>query len=168
MLIQRGRFTINNMTEIDTISSSDDGIKKVIDLNYMGEFEFEGNAIPFSRMYIEYHREEYEFIPLNVYSKNGEQLFIFISREELKDRPDNYLELLVDYVDLRQYSFYEYINYPEKANTNFWWDIGSHFMLFFGEEKKKIIEYFIDSCYKRDGSKEEIKQKVLKAGYRFD
>ena len=72
MLIQRGKFTINSMSEIDTIESYKDGIKNVIDSDYM---------------------------------------------------------------------------------------------LFFGEEKKRIIEYFIDACYNRDGKEEGIKKKILKAGY---
>ena len=37
------------------------------------------------------------------------------------------------------------------------------------EEDKKIdlINYFIESCYKRDGEKNEIEKKLIKVGYKM-
>ena len=167
MLIQRGKFTINSMSEIATIDSDKDGIKKVIDLNYMGKFEFEGNAIPISRMFFEYYRNEYEFIPMNVYNKNKEQLYIFFNKEVLKDQREGFLQGLFEYIYSRECSLYDYINNPDNCSTNFWWSIDSDYMLFFGEEKKEIIKYFIDACYNRDGKEEGIKKKLVKAGYKL-
>ena len=167
MLIQRGKFTINNMSEIDTLVSDKDGIKKVIDLFYMGKFEFEGNAIPLSRMIFEYYRDDYEFFPMNIYNKNQEQLFLFFNKEILKTKGEEFLQRLYEYLYDRDYSFYEYMNHPDRCDTNLWWSIDSDFMLFFGEEKKDIIQYFIDACYQRDGKEEGIKEKFEKVGYQL-
>ena len=37
---------------------------------------------------------------------------------------------------------YEHINYPNKSDVNFWWNVEGDYFVFFGEDKKKIIEYF--------------------------
>ena len=167
MLMQRGKFTINDMSQIDDIESDKDGIRKVISLDYMGQFEFEGNAIPISRMFIEYHKENYEFIPTNIYSSNKEELFIYINKDILKEKDSSFIYTMAEKICSREYSIYEYINYPNECDTNFWWDIDADYMLFFGKEKKEIIKYFIDSCYIRDGEKEIIKKKLTKVGYRL-
>ena len=109
MLIQRGKFTINSMSEIDNIKSDKDGIKKVIDLNYMGRFEFEGNAVLISRMFFEFYRDNYEFIPMNVYNKNNEQLYIYFNKEALKGQGGGFIQGLFDYLYSREYSLYNFM-----------------------------------------------------------
>ena len=48
MLLQTGKFMINNMSEINNIDSDKDGIKKVIDLDYIGQRR-EEISFPFQR-----------------------------------------------------------------------------------------------------------------------
>jgi len=171
MKLQRGKFTINNINELNDIIEERDGIKKVIDLEYMGKFEYEGNAIPISRMFIEYYKNDYHFYPTDIYSKNGEQMYIYINstkiNERLKDNP-NFISNLAKFNIDRNLSLWEYIKYDrENCLCNFWWDIKSDYLIFFGEEKIDIINYFIESCYERDGRKEEIQRKLTKIGYKL-
>lgn len=77
MLLQRGSFTVKSILDIPSIEPDEQGLKKVIELGYMGQSEFEGNAIPLSRMFIEYYKDFYEFYPQEVFDKNGLQMFIY-------------------------------------------------------------------------------------------
>ena len=52
MLLQKGRFIIKDISQINLVEPSSDGIRIIIDLNYMGQFEYECNAVPISRMFI--------------------------------------------------------------------------------------------------------------------
>ena len=169
MVIQTGRFRINSMAEIDTAETVD-GLKKVLFLDYMGRLEFEGNAIPISRMVIEYCRDDYIFLPMNVYNKNEEQLYVFINKQWLKIKTKKELfKILYStiYNSPKFYTLREFIDDTNNCSTNFWWNLDADYMLFFGEEKKEIINYFIDSCFNRDGQKEGIKEKLLTVGYKF-
>ena len=59
------------------------------------------------------------------------------------------------------------MKYSDKEGmTNFWWDLNCDYFIFFGEEKKDIITYFIDKCYERDGKVEGIQKSLHKAGYK--
>ena len=166
-LLQKGRFNINNIDELDNLEVDKNGIKSVIDLEYMGKIQYEGNAVAISRLIIEYFREDYEFIPMNVYNKNNEELFIFIDKVALKEHEEVTLQKLYEWLYERVYSLYDHINGRDNGNINFWWSLDSNYMLFFGEEKIEIINYFLDACTKRDGKKEEIEKKLQKVGYRI-
>jgi len=68
----------------------------------------------------------------------------------------------------RNFSLWEYINKnSEECIYDFWWNIEGDYFILFGEEKKEIINYFINECYQRDGGKEEIKRKLLTVGYKI-
>lgn len=162
MLLQRGRFVIKSINELEKLDTDKDGLKKIIDLDYMGKFEYEGNAIPLSRMYIEYFRENYEFRHFDVYDANGEQMIVYCDKE--KD-----IEGLPEYLLERNYSFYEHVKYSNKEYDNdFWWNIGGDYFIFFGEGKKELINYFVNGCFERDGGKQLIKEKIAKCGYKVE
>lgn len=164
MLLQRGNFLVDSIE--DTANKID-----VIDLDYMGKFEYEGNAIPLSRSYIEYYKDEYKFYPVSIFDKDGNQMYIYanssIYEEKIKNDPNYILKLAKNKIN-NNYSLWEYIKYgPNKSDYNFWWNIDAAYFIFFGEKYKSIIEYFINYCYTRDGGKDGIKKKVLEAGYRM-
>lgn len=172
MRLQKGKIIIRNIEELEAAIPDKDGIKRVIDLDYMGQFEYEGNTIPILRMLIEYNRDKYGYYPVDVYDKNGLQMIFFgnlhqiigdntdVSRTLLKKAHNNINE---------NYSLSDYINHTnEDYVRNFWWNIQSNYMIFFGKEKIPLIEYFIDSCYTRDGGKEEIGKKLIKARVKID
>ncbi len=166
MKLQRGKFTIDNIKDLDKAElDPKDGIRKVIDLDYMGQFEYEGNTIPILRMWMQYYGDNYVYQPLNVFSKNGKQMYVFydsnsITEEEIEKIIQRKIEI--------NYSLYSYINYPdEEFYSDFWWDINSAYMIFFGEEKKDLIEYFLNTTLERDGGKEGIKRKLISSGIKL-
>lgn len=168
MKLQRGRIIINNIDEINN-SSSD--IKDVIDLAYMGQFEFEGNVIPVSRMFIEYNVEDYKFYPMSIFNQNNQQMYIYCDSKLVDSKSQKNNNFLYDTVknDIdKNVSLWEYINLKSNDNScNFWWNVNHDYFILFGEEHKIIIEEFIKSCYERDGGKEEIKRKLLSNGYKI-
>ena len=163
MLLQRGNFLVDNVPENNDVKID------VIDLDYMGKFEYEGNAIPLSRSYIEYYKDEYKFYPVSIFDKDGNKMYIYanssIYEEKIKNDSD-YLIKLANYIIDNNYSLWEYIKHGlDKSEYNFWWNIDSCYFIFFGEKYKDVINYYINYCYIRDGEKEGIKKKVLDAGY---
>ena len=92
MKLQKGKFLINNITELNNIHTDKDGIKRIIDLAYMGQFEYEGNTIPISRMFIEYYKEDYHFYPTQIFNKCGEEMYIYANsnliNDKLKENPN--------------------------------------------------------------------------------
>lgn len=171
MKLQKGNFIINSMDELDNVPMEKDGIKKIIDLEYMGQFEYEGNAIPISRMFIEYYKEDYYFYPTQIFNKEGHQMYIYANSDsinkKLKKNP-KYISDLAKYNIEQNYSLHEYVNNnPEECFYDFWWNIESDYFILFGEEKQKLVNFFINQCDRRDGGKEMIKTKLLKIGYKL-
>lgn len=167
MLLQRGNFNIQDISDIETVELNNRGIRNVIDLAYMGKIEFEGNAVPISRMIIEYYKENYEFYPINIYNQKNEQMYFYANSSIIKDKPEGFLGTLANDIINVNFTLYEYINYTDKERLNdFWWSLEGDYFIFFGENKKEIINYFIDICYEKDGGKEEIKNKLLKLDYK--
>ena len=163
MKLQRGKFLVNSVDEIKD--------NNIIDLCYMGYFEYENNAIPISRMFIEYYKDDYIFYSTNIFNKNNEEMFVYINsdliNEKIKSNP-NYLINLAKYNIDRNYTLWQYINEDLKeCLCDFWWNIEGDYFILFGEDKKEIIKYFIENSFERDGGKEEIKRKLLKIGYKF-
>ena len=167
MLIQRGHFLIKNISELETIPKELDGIRRIIDLDYMGKFEFEGNAVIISRMFIEYYNTDYQFYETNIKSSNNKIMYLYLNSKIIENRPITYINKLAQILYDREYSIYEYVKNPEKSYNDFWWDINNDYLIFFGEEKIELIKYFIDNCYYRDGGKEEIQKKLVKVGYKI-
>ena len=167
MKLQRGNFTINNISELDKLDNYKDGIRRVIDLSYMGQFEYEGNTVIVSRMYIEMNKSDYVFYPVNQYDSLGRRMFYYFNSKLLIDKDSAYLEKRAKSDIDRNYSLWEYMKYSYKEGmTYFWWDLNCDYFIFFGEEKKDIITYFIDKCYERDGRVEGIQKSLHKAGYK--
>lgn len=167
MKLQRGNFTINNISELDKLDTNKDGIRRVIDLSYMGQFEYEGNSVVVSRMFIEMNKSDYLFYPVNQYDSLGRRMFYYFNSKLLIDKDSAYLEKRAKSDIDRNYSLWEYMKYSDKEGmTNFWWDLNCDYFIFFGEEKKYIITYFIDKCYERDGKVEGIQKSLHKAGYK--
>jgi len=161
MKLQRGKFLVNKVNEIKD--------NNIIELDYMGYFEYEGNTIPISRMFIEYYKEDYCFYCTNIYNKENEEMFIYINsnlvNDKLKDNP-KYIVSLARYNIDRNYTLWQYINKDIKdCSTNFWWNIEADYFIFFGEDKKDLIKFFIENSFIRDGGTEEIKKKLLRIGY---
>ena len=169
MLLQRGKFLINNISELENLETHKDGLKRIIDLSYMGQFEFEGNAIPISRMFMELEKDNYQFYPISKFDSTGNQMYFYFNSKKLKElgKDIQYLEELADRIANREYSLYEYMKYSNGDYVhNFWWDIRSGYFIFFGQEKKDLINYFIDGCYERDGKEEGIQKSLRRAGYK--
>ncbi len=167
MRLQRGNFTVNNISEIDKLDVNKDGIRRVIDLSYMGQFEYEGNTVVVSRMYIEMNKPDYYFYPVNQFDSLGKQMFYYFNSKLLVDKDSDFLEKRAKSDIDRNYSLWEYMKYSDREGmTNFWWDLNCDYFIFFGEEKKDIITYFIDKCYERDGKIEGIQKSLHKAGYK--
>lgn len=169
MKLQKGKFLINNIDELDTLDTDTDGLKNVIRLDYMGMYEYETNSIPISRMIIEYFKDNYVFYPVDIYNQKNEQMFIYANSLLIKD--EDYINKLAKEIIDKNLSLWEAINYSigkrvsfEELN-DFWWSIDNDYFVFFGENKKEIINYFIYGCYDRDGKKEGIARKLEKAGY---
>ena len=170
MKLQKGKFLINNIDELVNIPEDKHGIKRIIDLEYMGQFEYEGNTIPISRMFIEYYKEDYYFYPTQIFNKDGNQMHIYangnIVNDKLKENP-NFISSLAKFNIERNFSLWEYINKDsEECLYDFWWNIEADYLILFGEDKKDLINLFINECHQRDGGKEEIKRKLLTIGYK--
>lgn len=163
MLLQRGRITIDSIECLEQVPKYDDGTAKFIELDYMGKLEYEGNAIPISRMFIEYNKEDYLFYSTGVFNSNNEEMIIYINSSVIKD--EDKIRKLIKYLVDRNYSIYEQIKYPNKALNNFWWDINGDYFIFFGEPKMELITYFIEKSFERDGGKLEIAKKLSLVGY---
>ena len=162
MLLQTGRFIVKNIQELERVVPNQNGIKRIFDLDYMGRYEYEGNTIPASRMLIEYNRDKYMYLPVDFYNKNGEQMYIYMFTDGIQVTDKDLLQLAHKNIE-ENYTLYEHINEPNKRYGNdFWWSIEYNYIIFFGIEKIKLIEHYIDSCYKRDGGKEEIGKKLGK------
>lgn len=167
MLLQRGNFTIKNISEIDTVKTDEDGLKRIIDLDYMGRVEYEGNTIPLSRMIIEYNKDKYQFYPIDIFNNNKEQMIIYANSEQTDEIVD-WEKFGMNLID-KNYSMHEHIGNPENENgNNFWWSVDNDYFVFFGEDKKELINYFISGCYEKDGGKPLIKQKIAKCGYKIE
>jgi len=171
MKLQKGKFLINNIGELSNIPIDNDGIKRIIDLEYMGQFEYEGNAIPISRMFIEYYKEDYYFYPTQIFNKDNNQMYIYANsnlvNDKLKENP-NFIYNLAKFNIDRNFSLWEYKNKDsEECLYDFWWNIEADYLILFGENKKDLINLFINECHQRDGGKEEIKRKLLTIGYKI-
>lgn len=170
MKLQKGKFLINNTDELVNIPTDKDGIKRIIDLEYMGQFEYEGNTIPISRMFIEYYKEYYYFYPTQIFTKDGNQMYIYANGNLVNDKlkeNQNFISSLAKFNIERNFSLWEYINKnSEDCLYDFWWNIEGDYLILFGEDKKDLINLFINECHQRDGGKEEIKRKLLTIGYK--
>lgn len=171
MKLQKGNFLVKSIDELENGLIDNNGKNKIINLEYMGQFEYEGNAIPISRMFIEYYKENYYFYPTEIFNKEEKQMYVFANsnliNEKIKQNP-NFITDLSNFNINRNYSLWEYINKPSKECLyDFWWNIEGDYFILFGEENKKIISFFIEEAYNRDGGKEEIKTKLLKIGYKI-
>ena len=137
----------------------------------MGQFEYEGNTIPISRMFIEYYKEDYYFYPTQIFNKDGNQMYIYANGSLVNDKlkeNQNFISSLAKFNIERNFSLWEYINKnSEECLYNFWWNIEGDYLILFGEDKKDLINLFINECYQRDGGKEEIKRKLLSIGYKI-
>lgn len=168
MKLQRGNFIPKNTEELLKQEPEEDGIKRVIDLAYMGQIEYEGNAIPISRMYIEYFLDKYIFYPTEIFNANNERMYIYVNGEMVEKNDIDLNKLAKNRIN-DNYTLYEYLHYPNKEYVNdFWWNIHGDYFIFFGEEKKELINYFINTGYERDGQKEGIKRKLEKVGYKLE
>jgi len=161
MKLQRGRFLVNNVNEIIN--------DNILDLDYMGYFEFEGNIIPISRMIIEFNKDDYKFYNTGIYNKNNEEMYIYINCKIVESKllnSVNYINNLTKYNIDRNYSLWQFINKESNECINdFWWNVEEDYFIIFGEDKKDVINFFIDKSFIRDGGKEEIKKKLLRVGY---
>ena len=164
MQLQRGKFLIKNICELDNCKEDNDGLKNVINLSYMGQFEYEGNTIPISRMKMEYYKDDYIFYPIDITNTNGEQMFIYVDSVSLNSQEDGYIYSYIRQRINSNLSLWEAIN--STSSYDLWWDIDSNMLIFFGEEKKDIINYFINSCFERDNKGDGLVKKLVKAGYR--
>ena len=171
MKLQKGKFLINNIGELGNTPIDNDGIKRIIDLEYMGQFEYEGNAIPISRMFIEYYKEDYYFYPTQIFNKDNNQMYIYANSNLVNDKlkeNTHFIYNLGKFNIERNFSLWEYINHnPEECLYDFWWNIEGDYLILFGEDKKDLINLFINECHQRDGGKEEIKRKLLTIGYKI-
>lgn len=171
MKLKRGKFLINNIDDLVNIPTNKDGIKKIIDLAYIGQFEYEGNAIPISRMFIEYYKEDYLFYPTQIFNKDGNQMYIYANsnlvNDKIKENP-NFISNLAKCDIERNLTLWEYINKKsEECFYDFWWNIEGDYLIIFGEDKKELINLFINECHQRDGGKQSIKRKLLTIGYKI-
>lgn len=167
MLLQRGKFIIKEISELDNITEEKDGIKKIIDLNYMGQFEFEGNSVPISRMFIEYYKDDYMYFPIEIYNKDNDKMYFYFNKTLLENKPKSYLYNVAKRILERDFSLWEHINKNSDDSTDFWWDLNGDYFIFFGDKKIELINYFIESCYMRDGQKVGIEKKLMRVGYKM-
>lgn len=171
MKLQKGKFLVKDVSELENGILDDNDKNKIIDLEYMGQFEYEVNAIPISRMFIEYNKEEYCFYSTGIFNIEGHQMYVFANsnlvNEKIKQNPNFIIDLSRFNIN-RNYSLWQYINKdPKECLYDFWWNIEGDYFILFGEQNKEIISLFINEGYKRDGGKEEIKTKLLKIGYKI-
>lgn len=171
MKLQKGRFLIKNIEELENIPLDKNGMKKIIYLTNIGQFEYGENNVPTSRLFIEYHMNNYSFYPTQIFNKTGQQMYIYANNDminsELAKNP-NFLSRLAKYNIDRDTSLQEYINRnPNECFYDFWWNIERDYFIIFGEENKLIIENYINECFKYDGGNEEIKRKLLTLGYKL-
>lgn len=94
-------------------------------------------------------------------------MFLYFNSEHLNSQPDDYIKNLAKLLYENVYSIYEYTKKTKESGVNFWWDIDGDYFVFFGEEKKEVINYFLEMCMQRDGTKEEIKTKLKTIGYKI-
>ena len=121
----------------------------------MGKFEYEGNTIPISRMFIEYFKDDYFFYHVNIFNALVEQMIIYANSQMVKDINS---EKLAKKLITKNYSLFQHIKYPDlEYGNNFWWDVKSDYFVFL-EKTKNIIETFILECLQKDGGKQIIKK----------
>ena len=156
MKLQRGNFTINDISELDKLDTNKDGIRRVIDLSYMGQFEYEGNTVVVSRMYIEMNKSDYVFYPVNQYDSLGVKHTDFSCDNDLSrglfhcfnvvsfDLPNGEVKMYLVDCTYRQFFTYdecftERIGIPLNEGAN----IGS-FMMMDEARKKQQKDYLLE------------------------
>lgn len=169
MKLQKGRFIVKTIDELKDILIKDNN-KKIIDLGYIRQIQYDENSISESSMSIEYYKNDYTFYPIPVFNKNNQQMYIYANKNtidnKLKENP-NFLSRLAKYNISLNTTLQDYINNPNDCFYDFWWNTEINYFIFFGEEKKQIVEAFINESLSYDGSKEEIKRKLLTIGYKL-
>lgn len=112
-------------------------------------------------------KDGYYFYPIDKFDVNGNQMFYYFNSKLLVRKDETFLEHISTRDVERNYSLWEYMNYTDREYVcNFWWNLESDYFVFFGEEKKDLSNYFINSCYERDGKVEGIQKRLRKAGYK--
>ena len=86
----------------------------------MGQFEYEGNAVPISRMFIEYYKDEYVYYPIDIYNKNNEQMYFYFNKTLLENKPKSYLYNIAKKILERDFSLWKYINNTKEDYADFW------------------------------------------------
>jgi hypothetical protein len=94
-------------------------------------------------------------------------MYFYFNKTLLENKPKSYLYNVAKSILERDFSLWEHINKSQEDNANFWWDLTSDHFIFFGDKKIELINYFIESCYMRDGEKVEIEKKLTKIGYKM-
>lgn len=126
-LIQRGTFR-----ETGTSLTGKDG---VVDLDYMGSFEFEHHAIPKAYRRLMYDFTDYSVFPVGIHTPEGDELMVFCQKEYSSAVVSAIRQYINQPYLLKKYSELDTVPYAKQDDTslpwntrrsNFWWciDIG--------------------------------------------
>lgn len=136
-LIQSGYFK-HNIHNIE-------GRKSIINLNYMGSSEFEGDALFDSTKRMLVNMEFYDVFSFpNYVNKKGEPLMVYAPKMFIE-----HISNIVDRLANSSYGLKEYCTLNDavynhaqtfKTKDDFWWDIENDFYLFFGENHANLIK----------------------------
>lgn len=132
-LIQRGKFKSTPLQDIS-------GVDSLFEFDYMGSAEFEFGALPKSLRIIVENSANYGMFTISeVKNLDGEPMQLYCHRTVFERAKENAIHLSNE-----PYGYKEYCDMADyvagKAKTyrpanDFWWDIGNHYMICFGEDR---------------------------------
>lgn len=118
------------------------------DRSNKGRVNVNQNIVEDARKRIKARKNSYCYYPVNLINKGNEQIFLYADKRFVsinsEDIPDFMNELVRCEAERNENLFY-YTFVSEKGNEiDFWLNTLNDFIIFFGEEKKEIIEDFIN------------------------
>jgi len=126
-LIQRGSFLNRENKK---------GIDSILIFDYMGSSEFEWGALPESLKEIRNNINDFRFHHLLI---NEKKVTVYVNKSESITDLIEYLNNLAkrkckprEYSDFETYIFPDKDELLDENQTDFWWDIGNHFMFWKG------------------------------------
>lgn len=133
-LVQSGTFKEN----IQNINGKD----SIIDLNYMGSFEFE-SELPESNQRMLININFYDIFTFPQYvNASGESLMVYAPKMFIEHISKIVEELAIgnSHHLKERCTLHEYLKDGKNYDyANFWWDIENNFFIFFGEQKRDLI-----------------------------
>ena len=125
------------------------GKNGVVDLDYMGSFEFEMGTVPASYRRIMHNYDDYEYYNTNIFTPENDELILFCKSDISEEVIKSLNEFVNEPYHLKEYSELEKIKTAKKGDqsifgrrTDFWWclDYDADWMAFMKSKMNKFFE----------------------------